>query len=65
MSIKDIESQPECMQEETRLITGPCPACGKELEFFTISELRNASHCYECKAPFDPHEFAKKLGLSI
>jgi predicted RNA-binding Zn-ribbon protein involved in translation (DUF1610 family) len=53
------------MTEETKLLTGPCPKCGKELEFFSVAELRNASHCYECKAPFDPHEFAKKLGISI
>jgi predicted RNA-binding Zn-ribbon protein involved in translation (DUF1610 family) len=65
MSIKDVEATPDCMQEQTQLITGPCPACGKELEFFSVTELRNASHCYECKAPFDPKEFAKKLGLSV
>jgi predicted RNA-binding Zn-ribbon protein involved in translation (DUF1610 family) len=53
------------MKEETQLITGPCPACGKELEFFSINELRNQSHCYECKAPFDAKAFATKLGLSI
>jgi hypothetical protein len=47
------------------LITGPCPKCGGELEFFSIPELRNASHCYLCKAPFDAKEFAKKQGLSI
>ncbi|MDR3204244.1 MAG: hypothetical protein LBV23_05830 [Deltaproteobacteria bacterium] len=56
---------PECMQENTQLITGPCPKCGGELEFFSITELRNASHCYLCKAKFDPKEFAQKLGLSI
>ena len=59
------ESVPDCMQEETRLITGPCPKCGAELEFFSIPELRNTSHCYSCKAPFDPKEFAVKQGLSI
>jgi predicted RNA-binding Zn-ribbon protein involved in translation (DUF1610 family) len=65
MTIKDIESTPECMQEETKLMTGPCPKCGKELEFFSVAELRNTSHCYECKEPFDSHAFAKKLGISI
>jgi uncharacterized CHY-type Zn-finger protein len=64
MSI-EIESSPDCMKEETQLITGPCPQCGKELEFFSLNELRNASHCYNCKAPFDPKPFAQKLGLSI
>jgi predicted RNA-binding Zn-ribbon protein involved in translation (DUF1610 family) len=63
--IEDVESKPDCMAEETKLITGPCPKCGKELEFFSIPELRNASHCYECKAPFDPFEFAKKLGIAL
>ncbi|MDR1083837.1 MAG: hypothetical protein LBP22_03015 [Deltaproteobacteria bacterium] len=61
----EIESTPDCMKEDTKLITGPCPKCGGELEFFSISELRNQSHCYICKAPFDPREFAKKLDLSI
>ncbi|MDR2352844.1 MAG: hypothetical protein LBF22_06705 [Deltaproteobacteria bacterium] len=65
MAIKDIESTPECMQEETKLITGPCPECGAELEFFSTSELRNTSHCYECKKPFDPEVFAKKQGIAI
>ncbi|MDR2405230.1 MAG: hypothetical protein LBE27_02550 [Deltaproteobacteria bacterium] len=65
MSITEIESNPDCMKEETKLITGPCPACGKELEFFSITELRNQSHCYECHAPFDSKAFAHKLGLSI
>jgi predicted RNA-binding Zn-ribbon protein involved in translation (DUF1610 family) len=59
------EATPDCMQEETKLITGPCPKCGAELEFFSVSELRNASHCYSCKAVFDPKDFASKLGLSI
>jgi uncharacterized CHY-type Zn-finger protein len=56
---------PDCMQEETRLITGECPLCGEELEFFSISELRNQAHCYNCKKPFDAKAFAGKLGLSI
>ncbi|MDR2455020.1 MAG: hypothetical protein LBE49_00275 [Deltaproteobacteria bacterium] len=59
------ESVPDCMQEETKLITGPCPKCGAELEFFSIPELRNTSHCYSCKAPFDVKAFADKLGLSV
>ena len=59
------ESVPDCMQEETRLITGPCPKCGAELEVFSIPELRNTTHCYSCKASFDPKAFADKLGLSI
>ncbi|MDR1394618.1 MAG: hypothetical protein LBK52_00410 [Deltaproteobacteria bacterium] len=61
----EIESTPDCMKEETKLITGPCPACGQELEFFSIDELRNQKHCYECKAPFDAKEFARKQGLTI
>ena len=61
----EIEQSPDCMKEQTMLITGPCPKCGQELEFFSIPELRNASHCYNCKASFDPKEFAQKLGLSI
>jgi uncharacterized CHY-type Zn-finger protein len=61
----EIEQSPDCMKEQTTLIVGPCPKCGQELEFFSIPELRNASHCYNCKAPFDPKEFAKKQGLSI
>ncbi|MDR2339646.1 MAG: hypothetical protein LBF40_05895 [Deltaproteobacteria bacterium] len=65
MSITEVDSNPDCMKEETRLITGPCPVCGKELEFFSINELRNQGHCYECHAPFDPKAFATKLGLSI
>jgi predicted RNA-binding Zn-ribbon protein involved in translation (DUF1610 family) len=65
MSITEVESKPDCMQEDTKLITGPCPACGKELEFFSVDELRNQAHCYECKAPFDSKAFAKKLGISI
>ncbi|MDR1657657.1 MAG: hypothetical protein LBT47_08905 [Deltaproteobacteria bacterium] len=59
------EKSPDCMQEETQLITGPCPKCGEELEFFSIPELRNTSHCYACKAPFEPKVFAQKLGISI
>jgi hypothetical protein len=53
------------MKEDTKLITGPCPKCGAELEFFSVTELRNQKHCYGCKAPFDPKAFADKLGISI
>jgi predicted RNA-binding Zn-ribbon protein involved in translation (DUF1610 family) len=59
------QSSPDCMKEETKLIVGPCPKCGAELEFFSVSELRNQKHCYSCKAPFDAHAFADKLGISI
>ncbi|MDR1052271.1 MAG: hypothetical protein LBP95_14670 [Deltaproteobacteria bacterium] len=59
------QSSPECMREETRLITGPCPKCGQELEFFSVTELRNQKHCHSCKAPFDARAFADKLGISI
>jgi len=56
---------PDCMQEETKLIAGPCPLCGQLLEFFSVSELRSQSHCYNCKKPFDAKAFAEKHGLSI
>lgn len=56
---------PDCMQEDTRLIEGVCPKCGKELEFFSVSELRNQKHCYNCKEPLDTKAFAEKAGLSI
>jgi predicted RNA-binding Zn-ribbon protein involved in translation (DUF1610 family) len=59
------DATPDCMQEQTMLITGPCPKCGEELEFFSINEVRNQAHCYNCKAPFDSKAFAEKLGLSI
>ncbi|MDR1608123.1 MAG: hypothetical protein LBT38_06915 [Deltaproteobacteria bacterium] len=61
----EVEQTPDCMQEETRLITGPCPKCGQELEFFSVNEVRNASRCYICKEPFDSKAFAKELGISI
>ncbi|MGL4208918.1 MAG: hypothetical protein ACRCTY_05975 [Candidatus Adiutrix sp.] len=56
---------PECMQEETQLLAGVCPKCNKELEFFTITELRNQGRCYHCKQTFDPSAFAAKLGISL
>ena len=56
---------PDCMQEETKLITGACPNCGKELEFFSVSELRSAGHCYHCKEKLDVKALADKAGLSI
>jgi hypothetical protein len=59
------QAVPDCMQEDTKLITGPCPICKAELEFFSVDELRNQKTCYSCKAPFDAKAFATKLGLSI
>lgn len=56
---------PDCMQEETRLITGTCPECGAELEFFSVSELRNQKHCYNCKKPLNTKDIAAKAGISI
>lgn len=56
---------PDCMKEDTKLITGTCPKCGGELEFFSVSELRAASHCYNCKQPLDTKALAAKVGLSI
>jgi len=56
---------PDCMQEDTRLITGVCPKCGKELEFFSVSELRSQGHCYHCKQPLDVKTIADKAGVSI
>ena len=56
---------PDCMKEETLLLTGVCPACGAELEFFSVPELRNQKTCYQCKKPFDPKAFAAKAGVSI
>ncbi len=56
---------PDCMQEETKLITGNCPLCGAELEFFSVSELRNQSRCYNCKKPLDVKAFAAKAGVSV
>lgn len=56
---------PDCMKEDMKLLTGVCPECGKELEFFSVSELRNAGHCYNCKKPLDTKAFAAKAGVSI
>ena len=56
---------PDCMQEDTKLISGPCPLCGETLEFFSVSELRAQGHCYNCKKPFDAKAFADKAGVSI
>lgn len=56
---------PDCMKEDTRLITGICPKCGEELEFFSVTELRNQSRCYNCKEPLDVKAIADKAGVSI
>lgn len=56
---------PDCMKEDMRLITGVCPECGEELEFFSLSELRNASRCYKCKKTLDTKAIAAKAGVSI
>ena len=59
---------PDCMQEDTRLIQGICPYCGAELEFFSVSELRQTGHCPNCKhvlEPKDLHAIADKAGVSI
>ncbi len=56
---------PDCMQEETRLIQGVCPHCGAELEFFSVPELRQTSHCPKCKQPLDVKAIAAKAGVSI
>ena len=61
----DALQSPDCMKEETTLISGACPECGKELEFFSVPELRNQKTCYNCKKPFDAKAFATKAGLSI
>ncbi|MDR0881037.1 MAG: hypothetical protein LBP55_00605 [Candidatus Adiutrix sp.] len=64
-SASDAQSAPECMHEETTLIEGVCPECGKELEFFSVNELRNQKTCYHCKKAFDTKAFAAKAGVSI
>ena len=56
---------PDCMKEETMLLTGACPECGAELEFFSVPELRNQKTCYMCKKPFDAQAFAAKAGVSL
>lgn len=56
---------PDCMKEDTRLIEAVCPKCGAELEFFSVSELRQTSHCPKCKAPLDVKAIAAKAGVSI
>ncbi len=58
-------SAPDCMKEETRLISGVYPLCGETLEFFSVPELRAQGHCYNCKQPFDAKAFAEKAGVSI
>lgn len=30
-----------CRAQKTDLLTGICPHCGKELEFFTVTEIKN------------------------
>lgn len=56
---------PECMQEETKLISGACANCGQELEFFSNTELRNAKVCPNCKKPLDTKSIAEKAGVAI
>jgi len=54
-----------CRAQKTQLFAGRCPHCGQELEFFTITEIRNQRYCYHCKGKFDPGKFAADIGLSI
>ncbi|MDR1109843.1 MAG: hypothetical protein LBP92_03870 [Deltaproteobacteria bacterium] len=61
----EAQSTPDCLKQEVKVITGPCPKCGAEMEFFTVSELRNQKSCQTCKAPFDAKAFADEQGLSI
>lgn len=63
--MKSPDESPDCMKEETKLMVGNCPLCGQELEFFSVTELRNQRHCYNCKKDFDAKAFAAKLGISI
>ena len=56
---------PDCMQEKTELITGACGSCGQELEFFSVTELRNAKSCPKCKVALDTKSIAEKAGISI
>ncbi|UQZ89619.1 hypothetical protein C4J81_10530 [Deltaproteobacteria bacterium Smac51] len=56
---------PDCMQEDTRLIQGTCSNCGAELEFFSVSELRQTGHCPNCKQHLDVKSIADKAGVSI
>lgn len=55
---------PECMKEETRLISGTCSKCGKEVEFFSVVELHNAKFCPHCKEILDTDAIANKAGIS-
>jgi len=63
--VNDPLRAPDCMQEDTRLITGVCSECGAELEFFSVSELRSQGYCYKCKKPLDVKAIAAKAGVSI
>jgi predicted amidophosphoribosyltransferase len=65
MTHDDNDSPAPCFKRETKLISGVCPDCGQELEFFSVPELRNQGICYHCKKPFDVKAFAAKAGLSI
>ena len=56
---------PDCMKEETTLIAGTCPECGGELEFFSVTEVRNQKTCYLCKKPFDAKAFAAKIAAEL
>lgn len=53
-----------CRAQNTTLLIGTCPHCGQELEFFTVTEIKNQRYCYHCKKEFDREKFARDLGLS-
>ncbi|MCL2029456.1 MAG: hypothetical protein FWG97_03485 [Deltaproteobacteria bacterium] len=61
----DFLPKADCFKEETKLIAGVCQECGRELEFFSVPELRAQKICYHCKKPFDSKAFADKAGLSV
>jgi predicted amidophosphoribosyltransferase len=53
-----------CQAPRAQHLTGLCPHCGQEMEFFTVTEIKNQRYCYHCKGKFDSDKFLTDLGLS-
>ena len=60
-----VAPSPPGPERESPILSGPCPKCGAEQRFFSLTDLRGREVCLACWAPFDARAFAEALGLSL